>query len=113
MKVGLGLLLLPLGILPAEEAGDTVWYDSKGRVAAVESPAVEKKAPAPWVPQWVAREERRDKALHGGYRRNRSSWDGAIYSTWDWAYPAFHCRPVPWTPIPCARPFSGVRVIIR
>lgn len=99
-------------MLPAVESGETVWYDSKGRVAMVESPAAEKKAPAPWVPQWVAREERRDKALRGGYRRSRSFWNGA-YSTWDWGYPAFYCRPLPCAPIPCHRPFSGVRVIIR
>jgi hypothetical protein len=61
----------------------------------------------------VAREKRRDKALRGGYRRSRSSWDSAVYSTWDWAYPAFHCRPAPCPPLPCPRPFSGLRVIIR
>lgn len=113
MKAGLGLLLLPVALLSAEENGETVWYDSKGRVAAVESPAAAKKAPAPWLPQWVAREKRRDKALRGGYRRSRSSWDSAVYSTWDWAYPAFHCRPAPCPPLPCPRPFSGLRVIIR
>lgn len=115
MKAGLGLLLLPVGLLPAAESEETVWYDSKGRVAAVENVSESKKAPAPWIPQWVAREERRDKALRGGgYRRSRFSWDGAVYdSGWGWASPAFYCRPAYCAPVPCHRPFSGVRVIIR
>ncbi|QJE96169.1 hypothetical protein [Luteolibacter luteus] len=114
MKAGLGLLPLMAGLISAEESTDTVWYDSKGRVVVVESAAEAKKAAAPWLPQWVAREERRDKALRGdGRRRSRSSWDGAVYSTWDWGYPAFYCRPSPCVLVPCSRPFSGVRVIIR
>ena len=109
MKAVLGLLLLALP-LPAEEEKSTVWYDSGGKVVLVEKPSAAKTAPEPWVPRWVAREERRDRALRGGYRRSRNR-DG-IYPAWgrgwSWSYPVRYCRP-----LPCTRPCSGIRVIIR
>jgi len=106
MKAGYCLLLLT-GFLQAVEIEGTVWYDSKGQIVVVDGPAAEKKAPAPWIPQWVAREARRDKALRGGYRRSRS-WSHDIYPVWGWSYAVGYCRPSP-----CARPFRGVSVIIR
>ncbi len=110
MKAVLGLLLLACPLRAEEEKG-TVWYDSGGKVVLVEKPSAAKAAPEPWVPQWVAREERRDRALRGGYRR--SGCRDGIYPAWGWgwSFPVRYCRPCP--PPPCARPFSGIRVIIR
>lgn len=107
--------LLPVaGILLAEEPKETVWYDSKGTVVAVEPAAAESRAPVRFVPQWVEREARRDKALRGdGYRRSRNGWADDGYVGWGWSWPVRYCRPSPCLPVPCARPFGGVRVIIR
>ena len=106
-----GCLLLLTGLLQAGEIDGTVWYDSKGQIVVVDGPAA-KKAPAPWLPQWVAREARRDRALRGGYRRSRS-WSNDIYPVWGWSYAVGYRRPTPCLPLPCARPFQGASVIIR
>ena len=106
MKTGI-LFFLAIAALPAAEPEKTVWYDSKGKVVLVEETAA--KAPEPFVPQWVAREERRDRALKGGFRHRRShAWP----SSWGWAYPVYGFR---YT-TPCSYrcfPARGVRVIIR
>ena len=118
MKAGWFLLLFA-GTLQAEEIEGTVWYNSKGEVAVVDGPAAEKKAPEPWLPQWVAREARRDKALRGGSPRRGRSWDGDAYAesygaVWGWSYPVGFYRPSPCLPPPCPAPaFRGVSVIIR
>jgi hypothetical protein len=106
MKAGI-LFFLTTAALPAAEPEKTVWYDSKGKVVLVEE--VGAKAPKPFVPQWVAREERRDRALKGGTRHR---WSRTRSSAWGWAYPVygFHCA-VPGY-YRCF-PASGVRVIIR
>jgi hypothetical protein len=102
------ILLLVLGTLQAAEPESTVWYDSKGRVVLVEAPAA--KAPGPFIPQWVAREERRDRALKGGTRHRRSrAWPS---SAWGWSYPVYgfgYCAPHYYRCFPS----GGVRVIIR
>ena len=114
MKAAWISLLLSAGALHAEESGKTVWYDSKGTVVAVEEAGEESQAPVRFVPQWVKREEQRDKALRGdGYRRNRGAWTDGGYIGWGWSWPARYCRSTPCLPAPCARPFGGVRVIIR
>ncbi|WP_367870183.1 hypothetical protein [Luteolibacter sp. Populi] len=111
-----GLLLLLTTALQATEIEGTVWYDAKGKIAVVDGPAAEKKAPEPFVPKWVAREERRDRALRGEFRhrtsRSRSYGEGG----WAWSYPASYyfgtgggyCRPRTY-------PFAGtgLRAIIR
>lgn len=117
MKAGWFLLLFA-GILQAEEVEGTVWYNSKGEVVVVDGPAAEKKAPEPWLPQWVAREERRDRALRGGSPRRGRSWDGDAYAessgVWDWSYPVGVYYPSPCLPSPRPTPiFRGPAVIIR
>lgn len=113
MKAGLFLLLA--GALQAGEIEGTVWYDSKGEVAWVEGPASEEKAREPWVPQWVAREARRDRELKGDYRRNGYRADG--HAVWGGFYPVTRwrsCRFTPVYPRRCAAPtFRGIGVIIR
>lgn len=106
----------------AGEVEGTVWYDSKGEVAWVDGPAAEKKAPAPFIPQWVAREERRDRALRGDYRpRGRDAdawpvWDSGYGYTGAYLYRGGYggsyraCRSYPSH---VTRPSGGVRVIIR
>lgn len=106
MKAGI-FFFLAVAALPAVEPEKTVWYDSKGKVVLIEEPAA--KAPEPFVPQWVAREERRDRALKGGFRHRRSrGWSSCP----GWSYPlsGFHCAMPRY--YRCF-PASGVRVIIR
>jgi hypothetical protein len=107
----------------ASQAGaieGTVWYDAKGKVAWVDGPAAEKKSPAPFIPQWVAREERRDKALRGDYRpRGNASYDWPAWGYWSGVRPVYrgshfrHCRSYPSSSYHSTRPSGGVRVIIR
>jgi hypothetical protein len=114
------LFLLLAAAARAGEVEGTVWYDAKGKVAWVDGPAAEKKAPAPFVPQWVAREERRDRALRGDYRpRGRVSYDWPAWGYWSGLRPvyrtgaSFHCRIYPSSSFHITRPSGGVRVIIR
>jgi hypothetical protein len=118
MKTALFILLLVSSKAGAIEG--TVWYDSKGKVAWVDGPAAEKKAPAPFIPQWVAREERRDKALRGDYRpRSNASYDWPAWSYWGAVRPGYGpgpavgCRSYRFSSFHYTRPSSGVRVIIR
>jgi hypothetical protein len=114
------ILILLAGSLPADSIEGTVWYDSKGKVAWVDGPAAEKKAAEPFVPQWIAREERRDRALRGGYRpHGRASSGWPAWGYWSGVRP--YDRSVA-TPLPCrafpssfriTRPSGGLRVIIR
>jgi hypothetical protein len=127
MKTALFILLLV-----SAQAGDvdgTVWYDAKGKVAWVDGPAAEKKAPAPFVPQWVAREERRDRALRGDYRPRGRGAD--TWPVWDLGYGYGYgysggyryrggyggsyraCRSYPSSSFHVTRPSGGVRLIIR
>jgi hypothetical protein len=103
------ILLLVLGTLQAAEPESTVWYDSKGKVVLVETPA--EKPPEPFIPQWVAREEeRRDRALKGDTRHRRSR--AGPSSPWGWSYPVVgfgYCTPRHYRCFPS----GGVRVIIR
>jgi hypothetical protein len=106
MKAGM-LFFLAAAALHAAEPEKTVWYDSKGKVVFVEEPAA--KAREPFVPQWVAREERRDRALKGGFRHHRSrAWP----SSWGWSYPVYGCYFSAPRYYRCS-PATGVRVIIR
>lgn len=112
MKAGFCLLLLA-GFLRAEEEPEgTVWYDSKGEIAVIDPPAAGRQAKEPFVPQWGAREERRDRALRGGNHRRRSR-AGDFYPVWGWGFPLRSCHSSPWLPPACARPFPDIRVIIR
>jgi hypothetical protein len=106
MKAGI-LFFAAITSLPAAAAEKTVWYDSKGNVALVEKES--SKIPEPFIPQWVAREERRDRALKGspGPRRSRG-WS----STWSWAYPTYGSACYRQAYPRCHRP-AGWRVIIR
>ena len=108
--------MLLTGALQATEIEGTVWYDAGGKIAVVDGPAAEKKAPEPFVPKWVAREERRDRALRGEFRhrthRSRSYDDGG----WAWSYPAGYyfgtgCSYFRPRIYPCAS--TGLRVVIR
>jgi hypothetical protein len=79
------ILFLGLAAI-AQAAGieGTVWYDSKGKVAWVEGPAANTEIRKPFVPHWVAYEQRRDRALRGGYRPYSRGYRG-----WPvWGYPA-------------------------
>jgi hypothetical protein len=118
-------LLLPLvGSLHAGEIEGTVWYDARGEVAWVDGPAARDSRP-PFVPQWVAREERRDRALRGGFRpRSRwtSAWPVWGYGGGYWISHAprhrasggfFRCRSFPSSSFHWTRPSGGLRVIIR
>ena len=114
------LFLLLAAAARASEVEGTVWYDAKGKVAWVDGPAAEKKAPAPFVPQWVAREERRDRALRGDYRpRGNASYDWPAWGYWSGLRPvyrngaSFRCRSYPSPSFHITRPSGGVRVIIR
>lgn len=108
MKAGI-LFFLAISALPASAEGTTVWYDSKGNVAVVEKESP--KAAQPFIPRWVAREERGDRALKGGSSPRRSrGWSGS----WGWSYP------YPAYGFSCHRPVyhrcyssAGWRVIIR
>lgn len=118
MKIPAMLLLLVSAQAGALEG--TVWYDAKGKVAWVDGPAAEKKAPAPFIPQWVAREERRDRALRGDYRpRGNTSYDWPAWGYWSGLRPgyrsgtSFRCRSYPSSSFHFTRPSGGVRVIIR
>lgn len=123
MKTALFMLLLVSA--HAGEVEGTVWYDSKGKVAWVDGLAAEKKAPAPFIPQWVAREERRDRALRGDYRpRGRGAdswpvWDSGYGYSGGYLYRgsyggSYHaCRSYPSSSFHVTRPSGGVRVIIR
>lgn len=121
MKTALFALLLASAQAGAIEG--TVWYDSKGKVAWVDGPAAEKKAPEPFVPQWVAREERRDRALRGDYRpRGNASYDWPAWGArgyWSAVRPVYrsgpvlHCRSYPSSSFRVTRPSGGMRVIIR
>lgn len=117
------LWILLAGVLPAGAIEGTVWYDAGGKVAWVDGPAAEEKAPVPFVPQWVAREERRDRALRGDYRprgRGTFAWTGWGYGH-GCAYPVscrrwsshVSCRSYPSASFHHTRPSAGVRVIIR
>ncbi len=102
----------------------TVWYGARGEVAWVDGPAARESRP-PFVPQWVAREERRDRALRGGLR-SRARWSsgwpvwGSGGDCWTgyrshsrvWG-PTFRCRSMPSSSFHYTRPSGGVRVIIR
>ncbi len=112
--------MLLLVSAPAGAIEGTVWYDSKGKVAWVDGPAAVKKAPAPFIPQWVAREERRDEALRGDYRpRGDASYDTPTWGYWSGLRPVYrtgsflHCRSYPSSAFHYTRPSGGVRVIIR
>jgi hypothetical protein len=110
-------------LLVSSKAGaieGTVWYDSKGKVAWVDGPAAEKKAAAPFIPQWVEREERRDRALRGDHRpRSNTSYDWPAWSYWGAVRPGYRpgsavgCRSYPSSSFHYTRPSGGVRVIIR
>lgn len=106
MKAGI-LFFAAISSLPSVAAEKTVWYDSKGNVALVEKETA--KIPEPFIPQWTAREERRDRALKGSPSARRSrSWS----STWGWAYPIYGSacyRPA----YPRCHGTAGWRVIIR
>ena len=107
MKAEIFFFFLAAAALPAAEREKTVWYDSKGKVVLIEELVAE--AREPFVPQWVAREERRDRALKGAFRHRRSrAWS----SPWGLAYPVygFHCGSPRF--YRCF-PAGGVRVIIR
>ena len=98
----------------------TVWYDSKGKVAWVDGPAAVKKVSAPFIPQWVAREGHRDRALRGDYRpRSNASYDWPAWSYWGAVRPGYRsglavgCRSYPSSSFHYTRPSGGVRVIIR
>ena len=104
-----GIVVLAVGVLQATEPEPAIWYDSKGKVALIEAvPAAPPREP--FVPQWVAREERRDRALKGEFRHRRSR----TWSSWGWGYPSFRVRYR--TPVHhhhrCS-PAGGIRVIIR
>jgi len=116
------LFLLSAGALHATEteAEGTKWFDHRGKVVMVDEPAAaEETAPERWEPQWIAREERRDKALRGEFRHRTSRYRGYGYGYGygDWGYytgvsfgvrvGGGYCPPR----VPCASP--GVRVIIR
>lgn len=106
MKTGI-FFLLATAAVQAGEPGKTVWYDSTGKVALIE--ASPKRAPEPFVPLWVAREERRDRALKGGVRHHRNrTWS----SSWGWGYPVYGFRYATPTYYRCV-PSAGIRVIIR
>ena len=127
MKATLFLLLAVASHGGAIEG--TVWYDAKGKVAWVDGPAAEKKAPAPFIPQWVDREERRDRALRGDYRPRGRGADA--WPVWDYGYGYGYgysggyrirgsyggsyrsCRSYPSSSFHYTRPSGGVRVIIR
>lgn len=125
MKTALFMLLLVSA--HAGEVEGTVWYDSKGKVAWVDGPAAEKKAAAPFIPQWVAREERRDRALRGDYRPRGRGAD--VWPVWNSGYGYGYsggyryrgsyggsyrsCRSYPSSSFHYTRPSGGVRVIIR
>lgn len=123
MKTALFMFLLVSA--HAGEVEGTVWYDSKGEVAWVDGPAAEKKAPAPFIPQWVAREERRDRALRGDYRpRGRGAdawpvWDSGYGYSGGYRYRGGYggsyraCRSYPSSSFHVTRPSGGVRLIIR
>ena len=118
MKTALVILLAAAARAGAVEG--TVWYDAKGKVAWVDGPAAEKKAPAPFIPQWVAREERRDRALRGDYRpRGNVSYDWPAWSYWGAVRPGYRtgvavgCRSYRSSSFHYVRPSGGVRVIIR
>ncbi len=110
-------------LLISSQAGaieGTVWYDAKGEVAWVDGPAAVKKAPTPFIPQWVAREERRDEALRGDYRpRDNASYDWPAWGYWSGLRPVYrggafrHCHSYPSSSFHIPRPSGGVRVIIR
>ena len=115
------LLILSAGVLQAAEIEGTKWYDHRGKLVMVDGPAAENKAPETWEPQWVAREERRDKALRGEFRHRTSryrgygygygygGWGGYYYSgaSLGVRFGGGYCAPR----IPCVS--SGLRVIIR
>jgi hypothetical protein len=118
--------LLPLllaGSLHAGTIEGTVWYDAKGEVAWVDGPAARESRP-PFVPRWVAREERRDRALRGS-PRPRVRWTSAwpvwgCGSGWTSLRPQFRvwsagfpCRSYPSSSFHVTRPGGGLRVIIR
>jgi hypothetical protein len=122
MKTALFILLAAAARAGALEG--TVWYDAKGKVAWVDGPAAEKKERAPFMPQWVAREERRDRALRGDYRPRGRGADA--WPVWGYGYGYyghvgtyrrggghFSCRSYPSSLFHVTRPASGVRVIIR
>lgn len=115
------LLLLSAGALQAAEIEGTKWYNHKGELVMVDGPAAaEKKAPVRWEPQWVAREERRDKALRGEFRHRTSRYRGYGYDYgYGWGgyyYPgvSFGVRVGGYYAprIPCVSS-GGLRVIIR
>jgi hypothetical protein len=118
MKAALFVLLLASIRVGAVEG--TVWYNAKGKVAWVDGPAAEKKAPASFIPQWVAREERRDRALRGDYRplgRGADAWPVWGYGC-SYGYSRSYrfsgaCRSYPSSRFSIARPSGGLRVIIR
>lgn len=109
------LFILLVASAHAAEVDGTVWYDSKGKVAWVDGPAAEKKDPAPFVPQWVAREERRDRALRGDYRPRGRGAD--VWPAWGYGYGYSSgyrsCRSYPSSSFHVTRPSCGLRVIIR
>jgi hypothetical protein len=117
MKAALFMLLIVSA--HAGEVDGTVWYDSKGKVAWVDGPAAEKKSPAPFIPQWVAREERRDRALRGDYRPRGRGAD--VWPTWGYGYSSGYishggyrsCRSYPSSSFRVTQPYCGLRVIIR
>ncbi len=112
-------------LLASAQAGTiegTVWYDAKGKVAWVDGLAAAKKAPEPFIPQWVAREERRDRALRGDYRPRGRGADA--WPVWGYGYYGYaggyrpgggqiSCRSYPSPAFHDTRPSGGVRVIIR
>ena len=120
------IFLLLAGALQATEIEGTVWYNAEGKVAIVDGPAAEKRAPQSWQPQWVAREARRDKALRGEFRhRSSRRYYGSGYDDYGYGYgwgysyaPYFYSTGVSYrcAPRPCgsyASPSAGLRVIIR
>jgi hypothetical protein len=122
MKALLPLLLA--GSLQAGTIEGTVWYDANGEVAWVDGPAARETRP-PFVPQWVAREERRDRALRGSPRprgRWTSAWPVWGYGGGGWSGcsphsrvwgATFRCRSYPSSSFHVTRPSGGLRVIIR
>ncbi|WP_265594710.1 hypothetical protein [Haloferula sp. BvORR071] len=117
------IFLLLAGALQATEIEGTVWYNSEGKVAVVDGPATEKRAPHTWQPQWFAREARRDKALRGEFRHRSSrrtygdGYDDYGYG-WGYSYAPYFSTGIGYrcAPRPCvsyASPSAGLRVIIR
>jgi len=71
--------------LMGEESGETIWYDSEGKVARVEGPDAE-CAEKPFVAEWRKREiERRERSIDDYSVPFKSGTDR-------WGYGGWHAR---------------------